>query len=442
MNVSAILEYLKITVEIFFGFGLVILFHEFGHFLLAKINGVEAPEFAFGMGPELFGVDFRGTRYKFCLFPIGGYVKMVGEEEDETLETSVPRERNFRYKKPWQKISIIFAGPAMNFVLAVLLLASVYVIWGVPRPISVPRDKLSMSVVIRFVDPRMPAGKAGFKYGDVIKAIDGKPVGDITKTTAYINARAGKSLTFDVLRNGKTLVLNAKPKMNKTKKRGEIGVMLSTPDPRQISAVSAGSPAAAAGLKKGDVILDFAGVSFKGNSFKLPVKDTELFVYRGSSNKNITVKIAGTPGASLGASFYPMIRRLDPFTALWYGSQDAYMMVVGTVKMLGAMITRKESADGVAGPVGIIQYAATFARQGLKDLIFLFGTISIGIGILNLFPFPALDGSRIVFHIWEAIIRKPLDPRREGMIHYVGFCILMALIVLVTFRDLRMWIGF
>jgi regulator of sigma E protease len=441
MNIFTILDYIKIALEVFFGFGLVILVHEFGHFVLAKWNKVEATEFAFGMGPELFGVNYHGTRYKFCLFPIGGYVKMVGEEDNPELESGVPAERNFRNKKPWQKISVIFAGPAMNFVLAVVIFAGIFMVSGVPREIDVPKERLSQSVLIGFADPRMPAAHAGLKVNDVIQNIDGKPAGNVYRIIKYIRAHPDKPLRFGILRDFKKLEIVVTPKKNNLN-RGEIGAALFPPQPREIMSVEAGSPAAAAGLRKGDVVLDFGGASFEQDRFALPESKIALLIFRPGETKNLTIGIEGAKGAQLGAALQPILQRLNPIAAVWQGSARCVLILKLTYLTVSDMIQHKVSTSGVSGPVGIISAASTSARQGFKELLFLIGNISFGIGLINLFPFPALDGSRIIFHLWEWVRRRPLDPRREGIVHYVGFCILIAFMILITFRDIRMWLGF
>jgi regulator of sigma E protease len=532
MDFHAVLGYLAIAVEIVFAFGLVILFHELGHFVVAKLNGVEAPEFSFGMGPEIVGVNWRGTRYKICLFPIGGYVRMVGEEDDETLEANVPRERNFRYKTPLQKISIVFAGPFMNVVLAIAMFAMIFMVWGIPRSLPIPEDGISKSVDVVFVDPRLsaakaglrtgdvvlsvdgrsfkdkiemegyiqtsgkktvrlevlrntrkielsvkpkyqsgergkigatlykaddkrspgggkyvavegvfagdPAEKAGMKAGDVILAVDGEKITDTNEVIRYIKSHADKKITFKIDRGGKNLEVAMKPE---SRKSGDIGAVFDYPAPREVTSVVAGSPASAAGLKKGDVILDFNGANFEGADYAMPAKSVELHIYRANAAPAAVV-VSGKAGEPIGAGLLPTVERVGLFKALWYGTQRSFGMVAMIYYSIVGMIRRDVSTDGLGGPVAIVQYASSFARQGIKELISFFGAISITLAVMNLFPFPALDGSRIVFHAIEAIRRKPLDPHREGLIHYVGFCILIAFIILITIRDVRLWLGF
>lgn len=524
-----ILEYVKIGLEVLIAFGIVIFFHEFGHFLLAKLNGVAVPEFAIGMGPEIVGFNYRGTRYKLCAFPIGGYCRMVGEEDDEELESSVPREQNFRYKRPIQKISIVFAGPFLNFILAILLFAIIHMAWGVPqtppldevplratvssvnegypaaqaglqggdiilgvdgrRPVETrevieviknnpgnpveftilrngdektieitPRkaedaeygqigaylsdaiDYLFDTVIIAFLDPRRVGARAGLKMDDALVSVDGENARSAGQVKQILCENAGNEIPFVVKRGGERKTIGVTPKLNTVNNCGEIGAIFTPPAPRLIEEIVPGSPAYEAGLMAGDIILDFNDDSFPGQDYTLPEETVSMAVFRGGEGR-IELAVSGATGASLGAELQPLNKKLGPFAAIAEGTRKSWQTVSLIGISLYKMARREVSADDVAGPVGIIQIASSFARSGFRELIGFFATISVCLGMINLFPFPALDGSRIVFHTWEAIIRRPLDPRRENMIHYVGFCILIALILFITYRDLRMLFG-
>ncbi len=524
-----ILGYVRIGLEVLIAFGIVIFFHEFGHFLLAKLNGVAVPEFAIGMGPEIAGYDYKGTRYKLCLFPIGGYCRMVGEEEDEELESTVPREHNFRYKRPIQKISIVFAGPFLNFILAILLFAMILMIWGaaqtpsledVPLKVTVssvsdgypakaggmqggdiivavngetPADTQNVidtikenpgkavqftilrdgtektleitpqktdntgygligaylsdsinylfdTVTLAFLDPRREGARAGLKMDDTIISVNGQAATGVAQVGRIICANPDREIPIVVKRGGVQKTIHVTPKMNSVTNCGEVGAMFSPPSPRLVEEVAAGSPAAKAGLTAGDIILDFDNDNFSGQDYLLPSTTISLSVFRKNKGK-LDLTVTGAKGAPLGVRLQPLHKRLGLFAALAEGTRKSWQ----TVELIGIslykMARREVSANDVAGPVGIIQIASSFARSGLRELIGFFATISVCLGMMNLLPFPALDGSRIVFHIWEAIIRRPLDPHRENMIHYVGFCILIALILFITYRDLRMLFG-
>jgi regulator of sigma E protease len=219
----------------------------------------------------------------------------------------------------------------------------------------------------------------------------------------------------------------------------DTGVILLNPSPRLVADVKKGSIADQAGFRKGDVILDFGGASFLGDKYSLAASRMEFLVYRGG--EMISLAAAGSAGKELGVVLESVSQRVNPVSAVWLGAKQSAVSVVMILDGIVGLIRMKVSADDVAGPVGIIQYAGVFARQGFSDLVHFFGVISVCLGVINLFPFPALDGSRIVFHTWEAVIRRPLDPRREGLIHTVGFAILISLILVVTYRDIRLIIG-
>ena len=155
--------------------------------------------------------------------------------------------------------------------------------------------------------------------------------------------------------------------------------------------------------------------------------------------REVTLRIK--PGTDIGVALYPVNRRVGPIEAVRLGFDRSGKLFTGFFAGIRMLITREVSTDEIAGPVGIMQYASTFARNGLMDFISFFAFISICLPVINLVPFPALDGAHIVFFLWEGLTGRPLNPERQSLINYVGFCILIGLVIIVTFRDLRLLLG-
>lgn len=427
-------EYVRIIVSVIVAFGLVILFHELGHFIMGKVAGVGIPAFSFGMGPELFGIDWRGTRYKVCLFPIGGYVKMIGEDDD--TEEGVDPTKSMRTKHPLMKIGIFFAGPFMNFVLAIILFTISYSVWGVLRYLPEwVREKPSSSVVVQFVDVRKEAGRVGIIPGDVLVKVDGKPIRRVDEVTKVLWKSPGHPVDLLIDRDGRFRDIKVTPRLNKKTGQGLIGVVLGAPLPREVRSVAAGSPAAKAGLRPGDFLLDIDGRDLQGDRFRM-TRDTATVFRAVKSGPSKHIVLAGASGMDSGLFLYPRLQRLGMGTAISLGAQSGVEAVRHILISFVWVAQRKVSSDDMAGPVGIMQYMADFARRDLKDFIDFVSLISVTLCLVNLIPIPALDGSRIVFSLWEFVSRRPLDPRRENLVHYVGFILLIGLILLVTYNDL------
>lgn len=324
-------------------FGVIILFHELGHFLAAKAFGVYVHEFAIGFGPPLASFRRGETRYSLRLFLIlGGFVRMAGEE----TETDDPR--GFNNKPVWQRMIVIFAGPAMNFILAMALLAVILGWHGQPV----------LSSYISEVIPGSPAAAAGFQPGDHVVAIDGRPVRYFNELADLVQASGGQLLAFTVERQGQQVVLRVAPRPEEGTYR--IGIV---PDPSR----------------------------------------TEYLRY------------------SWGA-------------AIREGAATTWRVSVAILQAIGEMITGRQ-APQLSGPVGIVQYVAEASREGLDILALLAAHLSINIGLFNLFPIPALDGSRLMFLSLEFLRGRRLNPERENMVHFVGLMLLLGLMAVLTYKE-------
>jgi len=327
-----------------FIFGLLIFVHEFGHFAVAKMARVGVHEFSLGFGPRVAGVTWRGTLYVLRLLPLGGFVRLAGMDP---TEQSVPPELNFQNKPLWQRVAVIAAGPVMNFVLAVVLLAVVFTAQGIPRA----------STVIRQVLPDYPAAAAGLVSGDRIVAVNGRPVASWEELVQAVQAGAGRELRLTVEREGRT---------------------------REFSLV--------------------------------PVADEY-----GQGKIGITPTIE--------------FHRMGVLAGLVNGLHYTVKLTALIVTFVGKMFTREAPVD-LAGPVRVAWEIGQAAQFGFFSLVQLAAFLSVNLGLFNLLPIPALDGSRILFLAWEGVRGRPLDPAKENLIHLIGLGLLLLLMVVITYHDI------
>ncbi len=328
-----------------FVFGLLIVFHEFGHFIVAKLSGIKVNEFSVGFGPKLGGILRGETAYNLRLIPLGGFVRLAGmEPEDQVAEDD---ERSFNKKPVFQRMGVIAAGSIMNFVLAAILLAAIFSFQGLPVP-TTTIDKLASG---------QPAQKVGLQAGDKIVAINGQEVHEWDKMSEIINKSPQKTIFLKIIRNNQLKEVKLTTAMDENG-FGKIGIY-----PRQE-------------LKRLNILMaSVMGVKY-------------------------TVQITG-------------------------------LILV----FIGKMITGQMAAD-LGGPVRIIWEINKAVSFGFLYVLQLAAFLSINLGLFNLFPIPALDGSRILFLTVEGIRGRPVDPAKESFVHFIGFTILILLIVVITYRDI------
>lgn len=324
-------------------FGMLVFFHEFGHFLIAKLSDIKVNEFSLGFGPQLFKVKSGETEYSIRGLPLGGFVKLEGEE----TKTSDPRA--FNNKSVFVRIGVIFAGPAMNFVLAILLIALISFFAGVATT--------KVSVI-----PGEPADRAGLKNQDVVCSVEGVKVRTWDDVVNLISQKPGQYINITVIRDGKTLNFKLKTDIEPQTHRGIIGI--------------------------------------KSNIVKY------------SAMESIKSGIQRT---------------------YWISK----MILQGLLQIIGG----KTRAD-LVGPIGIVHLVGEAAKVGIYNLLYLAAIISINLGLFNLFPIPALDGSRIFFLLVELMRGKPIEPEKEGLIHFIGFTLLMILMLIIAYQDIMRFITF
>ena len=330
-------------------FSFIVFFHELGHFLLAKKNGIDVEEFAIGMGPTLYSREYKGTKYAVRLFPIGGFCAM-GEDEEATDSPG-----NFNNKSVWARISVILAGPMFNFILAIIFATILTAMVGYDRP------------VIESVAEGFPAEEAGLREGDRIVRMGEKKIRIFREITIYNQFHQGEDVEITYSRNGE-----------------EHRVTLS------------------------------------------PKEDEEL----GYSRLGIT---------SEG------YRKANALEAVRYGAYSVNYWISTTVESLKMLITGKVSINNLTGPVGIVDVVEDTYQESksygnfvvLVELLNIAIMLSANLGVMNLLPFPALDGGRLVFLFLEAVRRKRVSPEKEGYVHLVGIVCLMVLMVVVMYNDIR-----
>lgn len=341
---------MKIIVAILI-FSIIILFHELGHFLLAKKNGIRVNEFCLGLGPTLFGVTKGETKYSIKLLPFGGACMMEGEDGDSKDE------RAFNNKSVWARISVVAAGPIFNFIMAWIFALIIMICVGYDKP-----------VLIDTVEG-YPAQEAGMQAGDEIISLNGHRIYFYREISMYSFFHAGEEATIVFERDGERMEVTITPKLD---------------------------------VESGSYMYGFLGPSTRE---------------RGTTWETIT------------HSFY-----------------EVRYWINNTVDSLKYLVSGKASVNQLNGPIGLVKnisdvYDESKDTGGLYlaflSMLNMCIFISANLGVMNLLPIPALDGGRLVFLIIEAIRGKRINPEKEGMVHFVGLMLLMALMVFVMFNDIR-----
>ncbi len=420
--------------------GFMIFVHELGHFMAAKWFKVRVLTFSLGFGKRLFGFKRGDTDYRVSALPFGGYVKMWGEDPSQPL-SGEPGE--FLGKPRWQRFVIAIMGPAMNVLLAIVLLAGLYR-YHFQKPAYEEQ-----AARVGDIDPSSPAGQAGVLAGDLIVRLDGIVNPKWEDVMPKIATSVGEALPLEVERDGQRLSLTITPRADG---RDEIGYAGWAPDiPSVLGAVEPGFPAAKAGLKVGDRILALDGHRIAGSGALIRAlqlgqgKRADFTVERSGKELHFGIQPIygdlmgeGEKKWRIGVNFRReiVVRQLPWDGAFVASLEDNLRSCLVTLDLLGKLLTRRMSARSISGPIGIAQLSGEAYKEGMPALLMMVSFISLQLGIFNLLPIPILDGGVILLLLIEGLIRRDLSMRVRERVAQVGMAFLLLLAVFVMYNDL------
>jgi regulator of sigma E protease len=425
--------------------GVMVIVHELGHFTVAKLCRVRVEAFSFGFGPRLFGFKYGDTDYKVCLLPLGGFVKMTGENpSEETAEEAFNDSAAFTSHPRWQRMLIGLAGPFFNFLLTLALMLFYFAFINEVPSVTVK------TTTVEWVAPESAAAAAGLETGDEILSFDG--VQHVDWETIYEHSRlnANQMVPATVERAGETLQLSlhmpasAKSDSFQLSDAGISPQFL--PGPITVAQVQPGYPAEQAGLRDGDAIESVDGHAFHSVNTLLAYmqwdkgKPMTLVVLRSGA----TLTLTATPAKldtdwKLGFATKPIPIRDEPLSlpSAWNKSLGFFKdnsVMVGEV--LQRLFTHRLSVTQLMGPVGIARAAGEATEmEGWYPKFGLASQISLQLGILNLFPFPILDGGMILLLLIESALRRDISMAIKERIYQAAFVVLMAFMAFIIFND-------
>jgi regulator of sigma E protease len=416
---------------------IIVFVHEYGHYIVGRWSGIHAEVFSIGFGPVLWKRrDRRGTQWQVAAIPFGGYVKFLGDADASSVRQAdvsglTPSERRHTMAGAplWARSATVLAGPVANFILTFVLLAGILLVIGVPR------EEPTVGAL-----RAVPGAGEWLREGDVILALDGIATPD-------------RETFGEVVGD-----LPAKPTIDYRVRRGGDELTVSGPHPFApvVGQVIIRSAAMDAGLQAGDVILRAGGqdvavfsqlpdivAASKGEPVPLTIwRDGQTFDLtltpriRTVEDENGAFVERYQIGIVAGLVFEPAMRRTGPWETVRLAANQMWDMTTTTFAGLGHMISGAISSCNLSGAIGMAETMGDAARNGVESFIGMMAVLSLGVGILNLFPIPVLDGGHLVFHAYEAVFRRPPSERALRVLMSVGLTLVLGLMIFALSRDL------
>ncbi len=431
---SAILTVLGQILAFAIVFGVLVFFHEFGHFFMAKLVGIRVEAFSFGYGKRLFGIKKGDTDYRISMIPIGGFVKFTGEDVFEKKREIEPGD--FMAAKRWHRFLVMVMGSVMNIILAILLMAVINMV-GTSSPVFRER-----APIIGWIESGSPAERAGFLPKDEIIRIDGKEIKTWTEMEIAVGTRPDRTLKIEVKRDGQIFPIDLTTESRTRLAFGYAGFRAQ--EWTQVSMISANSPAEKGGLENGDIILAVNGETVFWEQFikvieGSPEVELEFFVDRNGEQKTlkITPKREGKIG-KIGIMHGPesVTKKYGLFAAIGQSVKYNVDLTFMVIDFLKDLITGEASAKQLGGPLEIANFSYAALRAGFMAMLGWIAFFSLQLGVINLFPIPVLDGGQILVLGLEGLFRRDFSPKVKQIVMQVGFAIFIVLIIFVILNDI------
>jgi len=450
-------------------FSILVLVHELGHFWAAKRNGIKVEEFGFGMPPRLWSKKKGETVYSFNLIPIGGFVKLFGEDGTEGAKS----DRGYAGKSKWIRTKVLVAGVVMNFLLAWLIISAGFMVGMEPMIGSYEEmyQAVEEGVMVIQEVPDLDAAVAEekdvtlftrvkiFGTDDVVVSLGGVGVYSIEdlESLHLIESRGGKGAEGMMAASGELIIYRNGERVSYGSGFGK-DIVIGDFAGIIVNYVFPGSPAAEAGLGEGNVIEAIDGNGFESveglityigeNSQKdllISVQDGRLLKIRPGDDGKLGISLT-----ELRGDYYEVLQPTEilelkdeqyPFYTAPYHALKESVRLVGVVfgsvgDLVSSGVSKGEVPDDVRGPVGIAYFSGVFVQEGIVPFLRFVAMLSLGLAVLNILPFPALDGGKLMFVLIELVIRRKVPAKFENYIHALGFLLILALLVSITYKDI------